>query len=119
DRYHMEKLQMQASAMINWFNFGYHNENGVFYFNSGAPQVRGAAWAVRTVVNAAYITPDTDALKEYFNRVVDNEARLTIQKWVRGDGPLQGELRGHIWGYNFGSSNDMSPWQDDFFTIVY
>lgn len=119
DKYYADELSMVAAANINFYNITYFNNNGNFYWQSGSDQVRGSAWSLRTVANAAYVLPDSDPMKAYFAKIVDNDLTYGYQRF-QAAGPLQGELSGYVSGYNFGSpTGDMAPWQDDYMTIVY
>ena len=119
DRYYLDGLHMQAASFINIVNPAYHTQNGRFYFTSGHDQVRAGAWSLRSVANAAYITPDGHPLKVYFDKIVDNDLDLATERLVVQDNATQGEMAGYIWGYNLGSGGDFAPWQDDFYTIIY
>lgn len=119
DRYYLEAMQMQAAGIINNHNPTYFTKDGKFYFNSGNDQVRAGAWSLRTVANAAYLTPDNDPLKAYLNKIVDNDLELSYERLVVNDTAMQGDLAGYIWGVNVGSSGEFAPWQDDFHTMIY
>jgi hypothetical protein len=76
-------------------------------------QVRGAAWSLRQLDNAAWTAPDNDPNREYF-RVASagNWAwiRSNIPKWTQE----QGELHGCIPGV-YGANGALPPWQQDYF----
>lgn len=113
DYYYLEELQFWA--MFNSFssNPGYReNIKGLVR----SDQVRGQAWSLRTIGEAAYITPDTDTLKphllnlvkhnlDYFNATYTNNA--TANK-------LGVITNGYSVVYN--NSTGLAPWMDDFFT---
>ena len=79
-------------------------------------QVRGQAWALRTLGYTAYITPDKHPLKQYFlDRIRDNLA------WYRQQypdnpnaNPLGFLTNGYALVYHDGRG--IASWQDDFFT---
>lgn len=122
DRYYLDQLQMQATETINMYNIGYFNMNGKFYFNSGHDQTRGAAWSMRTAINAAYLSPDGDPIKTYLNKIIDNDFESAKIRLIMNDSPKQGELVGYMTGYGFDdvvNGGTVGPWQDDFMTIVY
>lgn len=66
--YFME--QVQFAATLNYLKNTDHARNfaeGIFQSSAGANTTRGAAWAVRTLAQAACITPDADtALRSEF-----------------------------------------------------
>ena len=45
-------------------------------------QVRGQAWSLRTLVQAAYLLPDNHPLKSYFNAKLQNNINYFIDNWV-------------------------------------
>jgi hypothetical protein len=82
-------------------------------------QVRGQAWALRTLGYAAYILPDNDPLKIYLNRVVENNIQWYIHNYV--DNPDANKLHIVANGYAFPYQNHDQPgtgtatWQQSFF----
>lgn len=59
--YFMEEVQFVAT--LNYLknpNEARQNSKGIFESNAGANTTRGAAWAIRTLAQAACITPDDD-----------------------------------------------------------
>ncbi len=113
DYYYLEELQFWA----NWNLFRsnpYYREFTQGLFKSG--QVRGQAWALRTLGNAAYITPDDHPLKAYFVDRVGYNLAWYNQEYT--DNTAANELgiltNGYALVYN--NSRGLAPWQDDFFT---
>lgn len=113
DYFYLE--EMQFWAMYNAFssNPGYRqNSKGLF----ASDQVRGQAWALRTLAEAAYITPDADPLKadllssmnsnlDWYNDTYTNNASANKLGLI---------VNGYALGYN--NNMGLAPWQDDFFT---
>jgi hypothetical protein len=69
--YFLEELQFAATYNYLWQVDGgqYANRNhsdGIFDSASGGSSVRGAAWANRTLLQAASVTPDADSLAPEF-----------------------------------------------------
>ncbi len=113
DYYYLEELQFWA--MWNQFetNPGYRqNIKGIL----SSEQVRGQAWSLRTLAEAAYITPDDDRLKSHFTQILDSN--LDWYNSTYTDNPSANKLgvivNGYAMGYNDGKG--MAPWMDDFFT---
>ncbi|MDB5376154.1 MAG: hypothetical protein JWR00_600, partial [Rubritepida sp.] len=76
-------------------------------------QVRGAAWALRGVDDAAWAAPDGSAEKTYLQNASDaNYAWLVskIPEWTA----QQGEAHGWVPG-SYGADGAMPPWQQDYF----
>jgi hypothetical protein len=113
DYYYLEELQFWA--MWNQFssNPGYRqNVKGLLQ----QEQVRAQAWSLRTLAEAAYITPDNDRLKGHFNQILTNN--LDWYNATYTDNASANKLgiivNGYALGYNNGRG--MAPWMDDFFT---
>jgi len=115
DHYYLEELQFWA--MYNAFSDNPHyrqNRKGLL-----APgQVRGQAWGLRTLAEAAYITPDTHALKPQFQKILDENldwynAEYTNNPKANALGVI---VNGYSVGYQEGTA--IAPWQDDFFTAA-
>ncbi len=81
-------------------------------------QVRGQAWALRTLAEAAYITPDNDRLKEHFNRILDSN--LDWYNAEYSNNPKANKLGALVNGYAVAYTNNrgIAPWMDDFFTAA-
>ena len=79
-------------------------------------QVRGAAWAMRTMGNAAWASPETDADGRYLT-----EKTQFNWRWLRAQLPAwtaqQGEAHGWLPG-DYGSNGALPPWQQDHFASV-
>lgn len=111
DHYLLEELQFWA----NWVMFygpayGHANAKGLVVWD----QVRGQAWGLRTLAQAAYATPDDHPLKGYFNEKLQNNIQYFLDNWVDSN-PL-----GYI--TNTGAARELnlerwiSTWMDDFLT---
>ncbi|WP_149537287.1 beta strand repeat-containing protein [Siccirubricoccus phaeus] len=76
-------------------------------------QVRGSAWALRQIDEAAWAAPDGSAEKAYFTKVsAANWAWLVSQipAWTAQQGEAHGWLPG-----DYGTAGNMAPWQQDYF----
>jgi hypothetical protein len=115
DYYHLEELQFWA----NWSSYGippnYREFAKGLVMND---QVRGQAWTMRTLAEAAYITPDNDPQKATLTSMVNANIDWYNKAYVTGTtGNALGVLtNGFAYSYNDG--NGIAPWQDDFFTTV-
>ena len=79
-------------------------------------QVRGQAWSLRTLAEAAYITPDDDRLKSHFARVLQSNldwynATYTNNVAANVFGVI--DTKGAV---IYNSKRGIAQWQDDFFT---
>jgi hypothetical protein len=119
DYYYLEELQFWA--MWNVFSDNpYYRE-----FEKGLvqpDQVRGQAWSMRTLAEAAYITPDSHPLKTHFAKVLDANLDWYNTTYVSGtktSNALGTNALGIITnGYSlvYNNATGVGPWQDDFFT---
>lgn len=115
DHYYLEELQFWAMWNTFMSNPGYR-EHGKGLLKPD--QVRGQAWSLRTLAEAAYITPDADPLKTHFRHFLD--ANLEWYNANYTNNPSANKLgaltHGYAIGYN--SSTGLAPWMDDFFTAA-
>jgi len=115
DHFFLEELQF-------WGMYNLFNSNPAYRENIKGllrpEQVRGQAWALRTLAEAAYITPDSDRLKEHFNRILDSN--LDWYNTEYPNNPNANKLGVIVNGYAviYTGSRGVAPWQDDFFTAA-
>ena len=116
DYYYLEELQFWGmwSAFASHPEYRKHDKALVM-----SDQVRGQAWTLRTLVQAAYITPDAHPLKSHFAKFVDdnlNWFNATYATNTQTSNAMGVLTNGYALSY-YGSSG-IAPWQDDFFTSV-
>jgi hypothetical protein len=121
DHYHLEELQF-------WANYNMVQANPYYRdFDKGllkSDQVRGQAWSLRTLGQAAYITPDADPMKSYFSERLQHNLAWYHATYVEGRPNALGVLDGSgkypgpaiAYATPSGPSTGVAPWQDDFFT---
>ena len=115
DHFFLEELQFWGMYNVFNSNPGYReNIKGLLK----PEQVRGQAWALRTLAEVAYITPDNDRLKEHFNRILDSNLDWYNANYPNN--PNANKLGIIVNGYALGYSNGrgVAPWMDDFFTAA-
>ena len=113
DYFHMEELIFWASYNLFSSNPGYRQQNkGLFKHD----QLRGQGWSLRTLGQAAYITPDEYPLKDYLvDKVENNLEYYNTQYTDNNDSNKLGIIiDGYTLGYN--SNRGLAPWQQDYFT---
>ena len=112
DYFYLEELQFWANYNMIYTNPNYRqNEKGIF---SG--QNRGQVWSIRTLAQAAFITPDSHSLKQYFINRVGYNVNDRTNKWAN---PRANDL-GAIQDYDYSGSNpSYAPWQNDWFVWVF
>jgi len=121
DYYYLEELQFWANWNMVRYNPYYRN------FAKGtlqADEVRGQAWSLRTLGQVAYITPDSDPMKQYFVERVNNNLNWYNTNYTTANPNKFGVIDGTgqfafaPFGYTTpnGPQTGLSPWMDDFFT---
>jgi hypothetical protein len=97
ERYYLDELYYWSGYNLGASNFSYRErETGLI-----VDQVRGEAWGIRVLAQAASIAPDTDIENDYLNQKVQNNIDAWIAKINTPDHhPL------HTWG-------DISCWGED------
>jgi len=113
DHYYLEELQFWAMHNVFASNPGYReNRKGLLK----PEQVRGQAWALRTLAEAAYITPEGHPLKQHFLQILDSN--LDWYNAEYSNNPKANALGIIVNGYSvlYREKTGIAPWQDDFFT---
>jgi len=117
DHYYLEELMFWANYNLFQAHPGARNyASGLVAWD----QVRGQAWTLRTLGNAAYITPDNDPLKSFFvsklnNNINDFDANYTNNV----NAPALGYItNGYAVKNDGGGPGQISVWNDDAFTMV-
>lgn len=112
DFYYLEELQFWANYNLLESNPYYRGfEQGLLHWG----QIRGQAWALHALAEAAYVTPDAHPLKAYFvDRLEYNRADYAGRFLAPGANALGINPSGYAFAYENGRG--VAPWQDDFFT---
>jgi len=121
--YHVETAQFAVTTNYLKFSTGPDRRNGadgLIFSSSGSYQVRGAAWALRSLVQAAAITPDASPLQAEFKNCWQRNVEYYHAKYVAQAHNPQG------WVQPNSDQNDYfglvawmgQPWMDDFFTAA-
>ena len=110
-QYYLEEMQSQGAYQLAQRNPDYRGDDAGLV----GGQVRAQAWALRDIADAAYISPDDDPQKAYFQDKLDNNLQAYSDTYLTGqtDG-----LEGHIQGQYGDNKGAQAPWQDDYFTVV-
>lgn len=120
--YFMEQIQFAATRNYLWQVDNLRGfSKGIFLSSSGAATVRGAAWAVRTLAQAAAITPDDDPLHAEFLASLAANIEFNHATYVAQANNPFGIVAPY--GDTYGSPTDGkvtdAPWQQDFYTAAY
>ena len=113
DYYYLEEMQF-------WGMWNSYMENpGYRLWGKGllkADQVRGQAWALRSLVEAAYITPDADPLKAQFAYFVDTNLDWYNTEYSNNAAANKLGFLTNGYALVYENGTGLAPWQDDFFT---
>jgi hypothetical protein len=113
DHYYLEELQFWTHWNSFWNNPVYRElTKGLFK----TEQVRAQAWSMRTLGQAAFITPDADPQKELFASMLAANLDWYIGNYVSNAtaNRLGVLVNGTAVAYDGGTG--IAPWMDDFFT---
>ncbi|QOL51834.1 hypothetical protein LPB04_00675 [Massilia litorea] len=115
DHYYLEELQFWAMYNVFYSNPGYRKDaQGLL----ASDQVRSQAWNLRTLAEAAYITPDGHPLKRPLEKILDSN--LDWYNATYTNNPQANRLGVLVIGYAivYKDKTAIAPWQDDFFTAA-
>lgn len=116
ERYYADELAMQAA----WSVFGkwpHLREGGLKVLD--VQQVRGSAWTLRDLSDAAFILPDNHPLKEYFHTALNENLEAMVEKYiVRRAMSEANELEGYFEELIEREPERISPWQNDFLVLA-
>ena len=116
-RYDLDQLNAQASfAETNFWPAAQARHGGQGIVVGSGNQLRGAAWDLREIGDAAYIDPAHSPMRHYFahmlaNNMADLLAKIPI--WQAREGAAYGYIPGA-----YGAGAATPPWQQDFFAII-
>ncbi|GAB3678582.1 hypothetical protein GCM10028792_20540 [Salinisphaera aquimarina] len=119
DYYYLEEMQFTASYIELWANPGYRDfDKGVLL--KAQSQVRGQAWSLRSISDAAFATPDDDPMKAYFEGLMSNILSDYSDSYLEDDtkNPLHVTANSGAVIYSAGGQKKVgvAPWQADFWT---
>ncbi|MEW6760342.1 MAG: hypothetical protein AB1437_05920 [Pseudomonadota bacterium] len=115
EHFYLEELQFWAMYNVFASNPDYR-EHGKGLLKP--EQVRGQAWSMRTLGEAAYITPDEHPLKRHFLQILDHNLDWYNSNYThnRNANALGVIVNGYAVVYK--DKRGLAPWQDDFFTAA-
>ena len=112
DYFYLEELQFWTMWNVFSSNPNYRQTSKGLL---ATDQVRGQAWSMRSLAEAAYITPDTDVLKSHFTTLMANNLTWYNTNYTdNASANVFHALTNGAMVYNSGTA--LAPWQDDFFT---
>jgi len=112
DLYYLEEVMFDADWSIASVDPGLReNAKGLLYAN----QMRGTAWALRNLGDAAIILPDRHPMKAYFNEKLQNNLGYYLDRFARHPAPGVSPL-GIL--ENVDQEGKLGPWQYDFLFVT-
>lgn len=113
DYYYLEELQFWAMWNVFSSNPGYRsNIKGLL----SRDQVRGQAWSLRTLSEAAFISPSQDPLKAHFESFLSNNLDWYNSTYTNNAEANRLGILENGYAYSYNNGTAIAPWQDDFFT---
>ncbi|HJS21852.1 MAG TPA: hypothetical protein VJ764_04290 [Steroidobacteraceae bacterium] len=114
DYYLMEEVVFWGNWVLFYGESGRHGgSQGLLVWD----QVRGQAWMLRTLAQAAYAAPDAHPLKNYLEQKLQNNITYYRNNWVDSN-PL-GYLTNTGAASWLGLDNWIASWMDDFLTWTF
>jgi hypothetical protein len=117
--YFMEEVQFAAT--VNYLkntDVARKFSGGVFVSNAGANTTRGAAWAIRTLAQAACVTPDNDSLRGEFGASMAANTEYYYALYIAQPNNPFGFVAPYS-NYATGSGHySEAAWMQDFFTAA-
>ena len=117
DYYYMSELAFNASYNEIWSN-AYYRDYGNGLIDQAHSQVRGKAWVLRNMAEAAWLLPDNYPLKAEFNADVENSLADWNTKYTNNPNANPLHTMNFQAGYsvNGGTNNATTSWQHNFLT---
>jgi hypothetical protein len=113
DLFYLEEQQFWANWVLGAMDPNYRDgARGLLHAN----QVRGQAWSLRTLGEAATVTPDAHPLKAYFNAKLTNNINWYLEHWARNSNPADVSKLGLTERQD--EPGTMAPWQQDFLFLA-
>lgn len=113
DRYYLEELLFWANWNVGRIDPVYRDgAAGLVH----ADELRGQAWTLRTLANAAYIAPDRHPMKGYFNEIIARNIAWYVERYPHNPDPQTAPRLGFLSADD--TPDQTAPWQNDFFTLV-
>jgi hypothetical protein len=120
-QYYRDELAAQAAYVLLSYDQDYRGGSHGYIIGEKAEaweQVRGMAWSLRTIANAAYVLPSSYPLRGYFDAKLKGNLAHLVQLFVqdrkmKAAGPMEGWVTG-----DYGAPGANAPWQQGFLAVV-
>ena len=123
-RYQLEQVQAEANYALS---FGDPNYTGTLIDGKypagitldGYLELRAEAWCFREIADAAYLTPDSDPLKNYFVSALQSNMQALVQQYIVDNiNGKYGAIRGFIDAGAGQATMQTPPWTDGYFVTA-
>lgn len=115
DYYHLEELQFWANYN-SWAIQPAYREYGKGVVRGD--QVRGQAWSLRSIAQAAYISPDNDPQKANFMAIANHNIDWYNNTYTYNATANKLGVITNGYSFEYLDGTAIAPWQDDFFTMI-
>ncbi len=120
-QYYRDELAQQAAYVLLSYDAGYRGGAEALIIGANGEawqQVRGLAWSLRTIAQAAFIMPSQDPMRPYFDtKLKGNLAKINqvfaVDRAYRDAGEVEGWIPG-----SFQADGLTAPWQQGFLATV-
>ncbi|MCE1250222.1 MAG: hypothetical protein LWW82_05785, partial [Comamonadaceae bacterium] len=112
DAFYQEEMAYWAGWNLTAMNPAYRSAGQGLLWED---QVRGQAWSMRALGEAARTLPDTHPLKAYFQQRLSGNLEWFYQNWVLAPLPDVWPMGSPVNPY---STDTIAPWQNDFWALV-
>jgi hypothetical protein len=113
DAFYQDELMFWAAWNLTSMSPGYRSYGQGLLWED---QVRGQAWTMRALGDAARVIPDGHAMKGYFKQRLSNNLEWYYQNWLIA--PKTNEVSPMGTPVNPYNLDYAGPWQNDFLSIV-
>lgn len=113
DRYYLDETLFWASWNLAAMNPDYREQaKGLIHAN----EIRGQAWALRSISEATYALPDKDPQQRYYRNILRENLKWYVERYPNNPMPdAVSPLGAMEQGDKFGQT---APWQNDFMALV-
>ncbi|HEX8477654.1 MAG TPA: hypothetical protein VF663_04940 [Telluria sp.] len=115
DHFYLEELQFWAMYDAFASNPNYRGAADGLVIPE---QLRGQAWALRTLAQAAAVTPDADPLKAELLRITNSNLAWYNANYSQNPAANKLGVMTHYYSMHYDTGTQVAPWMDDFFTSV-
>lgn len=116
--YFVEEAQFVATVNYLKQSDQARTVNGILHTTVGANTVRGAAWSIRSLAQAATITPDSDSLRNDLVGSLNANISYYHDRYATGTNNPLGLVAPYS-DYEPGDPWQYAIWMDDFFTATF